>query len=182
MRNVPIEKNENFWHDIQPVIGVMKFDAKTAPWISTELTSNGLTYDTSLFRRPGITLGGIPRGTLPSNISVKSTHILHPSSLFFTMTGLATHFAFRVEGFPIDRNVSGDPCDISTSLRKDICIVLRRFHNLFLKCSGSCFPMVALVSFLFINHWYVFSPRRCCSSELFSQKEETVVTPPLLGL
>ncbi|GJV17514.1 hypothetical protein Tco_1362837 [Tanacetum coccineum] len=29
-----------------------------------------------------------------------------------------------------------------------------------------------------VVHWYMFSPRHCCSSELFAQKEEVIITPP----
>ncbi|GJU50549.1 hypothetical protein Tco_1220104 [Tanacetum coccineum] len=32
------------------------------------------------------------------------------------------------------------------SPRKDICVGPKRFHNLSLKCSGSCFPMVTICS------------------------------------
>ncbi|GJY08322.1 hypothetical protein Tco_0375376 [Tanacetum coccineum] len=66
--------------------------------------------DGSLYRHPGSSLNGIP----------KSTHILHPPSLFFTMTGIATHFVFRVEGFSIDLNGSRDPRHVSMSPRRDI--------------------------------------------------------------
>nr|GEX95383.1 hypothetical protein [Tanacetum cinerariifolium] len=48
--------------------------------------------------------------------------------------------------------------------------------------SCSAFELAWLLLFLpsFIGIPYMFSPRRCCSSELFAQKEEVVVTPPVL--
>ncbi|GKE91872.1 hypothetical protein Tco_1572967 [Tanacetum coccineum] len=101
-------------------------------------------YDGSLCRRPGSTLGRIPRMTLPSNRSRAEG----PRLRLFCLIGLLWLYLFSLcsvlKGFPSTIMVLGIPV-ISTRVHaKTSALVLRRFRNLSLKCFGSCFLMVTI--------------------------------------